>query len=89
MRIHGNSMNIQPVNLYTAAEVANAAAAKRAAQRANEVRKQLLKSAQSVASDPDPDAALLTGQWLDSRHSQVLPPNEYHTAASGKDPDFG
>jgi hypothetical protein len=85
MHIHGNSMNMQPINLYTAAEIATTAAAKRAA----EVRKRLLKSAQSVASDPDTDATLLIGQWLDSRHSQVLPPDEYHIAASGKDPEFG
>ena len=39
--------------------------------------------------DADPDATLLVGQWLDSRHSQVLPQDEYHSAASGKDPDFG
>ena len=53
----------------------------------------------SVSSNPrnpasgeattDPDATLLIGQWLDSRHSQVLPGDEYHAAAEGKDPDLG
>jgi hypothetical protein len=26
---------------------------------------------------------------FDSRHSQVLPGDEYHAAAEGKDPDLG
>jgi hypothetical protein len=86
MRILGNSLNIQSINLYAASQSERTAAA---AQRASEVRKRLLKSARSVVADPDPDASLLMGQWLDSRHSQVLSQDEYHTAASGKDPDFG
>ena len=85
MHIHGNSMSIQSASLYAAAQGEKAAAA----QRAAEVRKRLLKSAQSIESGADPDATLLIGQWLDSRHSQVLPQDEYHTAAAGKDPDFG
>jgi hypothetical protein len=31
----------------------------------------------------------MIGQWLDSRHSQVLTGDEYHAAVEGKDPDFG
>jgi hypothetical protein len=87
MHIHGNSMNIQSANLYSAAQSERAAAA----QRANEVRRRLLKSAQSIdaMADCDPGATLLLGYWLGSRHSEVLPQDEYHTAASGKDPDFG
>jgi hypothetical protein len=84
MRIHGMSLNIQSINLYAAAQSARAAA-----QRGTEVRKSLLKSARSIGADPDPGASLLIGQWLDSRHSQVLPQDEYHSAASGKDLDFG
>ena len=53
--------------------------------------KKLVKAAQG--EDPevsaDPDANLLIGQWLDSRHSQVLPGDEYHASAEGKDPDLG
>src|ERR1700728_2948196 len=65
MRILGNSLNIQSINLYAASQSERTAAA---AQRASEVRKRLLKSARSVVADPDPDASLLIGQWLDSRH---------------------
>jgi hypothetical protein len=32
--------------------------------------------------------SLLIGQWTDSRHSEVLPPAQYHEAAEGDDPDF-
>jgi hypothetical protein len=85
MRIHGNSMNLQPVNLYSAAEIATTAAARRAA----EARKRLLKSAHSASSDPELDAIPFVGQWLDSRHSQVLPPDEGHTDASVSNPDLG
>ena len=30
----------------------------------------------------------MIGQWLDSRHSQVLSGDEYRTASSGNDSDF-
>jgi hypothetical protein len=88
MHIRSAAMSTQSINLYGAAQSERAAAAQSAAQRANEVRRRLLKSAQSVAVDADPDATLLIGQWLDSRHSQVLL-QDGHSAASGKDPDFG
>jgi hypothetical protein len=84
MHIHGNSMSVQSAS-FSAAQGERAAAA----QRAAEVRKRLLKSAQSVEPGTDPDATLLVGQWLDSRHSQVLPEDEYRAAAAGKDPNFG
>ncbi len=77
-------MSVQSAS-FSAAQGERAAAA----QRAAEVRKRLLKSLQSIESDADPDATLLIGQWLDSRHSQVLPGDEYHAAAEGKDPDLG
>jgi hypothetical protein len=84
MHIHPVAVGLDPINT-------SAAGSERAseAQRAAEVRKRLLKSAQSIESGTDPGATLLIGQWLDSRHSQVLPQDEYQTAASGKDPDFG
>jgi hypothetical protein len=87
MHIHANSMNLQASNFYGLADGERAAAA----QRAAEVRKKLLKSGQSISAsaDSDPEAALLIGQWLDSRHSQVLPQDEYHSAVEGKDPNFG
>jgi hypothetical protein len=78
-------MNINAANFYSVGNGERAAAA----QRAAEVRKKLLKSASSLEGEASPEESLLIGQWLDSRHSQVLSQDEYHTAASGKDPDFG
>ena len=86
MHMHPAAIGLQPISSYAAGNERAAAA-----QRAAETRKRLLKSAQSIESDAatDPDATLLIGQWLDSRHSQVLPGDEYHAAAEGKDPDLG
>jgi hypothetical protein len=78
-------MSIQAANFYSTGQGARAAAA----QRAAEVRKKLLKSAQSVEGEATPEETQLIGQWLDSRHSQVLSGDQYRVAASGKDPDFG
>ena len=89
MHIHGNSMSVNVASLYSAAQGERAAAS----QRAAEVRKKLLKSASGIEGDSSPEETLLIGHWLDSRqdgrHSQVLDGDEYRTAASGKDPDFG
>ena len=86
MHIHSAAMGLQPTSIYVAGNERAAAA-----QRAAEVRKRLLKSAQKVDEEAaaDPDATLLIGQWLDSRHSQVLPGDQYHAAAEGEDPDLG
>jgi hypothetical protein len=86
MHIHPAAVGLYAINAYA---LANERAA--AAQRAAEVRKRLRQSAQSIDGEAstDPDAALLIGQWLDSRHSQVLPGDEYHAAAEGKDPNLG
>ena len=86
MHIHPAAVGLDAINSYA---LANERAAN--AQRAAEVRKKLLKAGQSedLEVNTDPDATLLIGQWLDSRHSQVLPGDEYHAAAEGKDPDLG
>ncbi len=84
MHIHPAAVGLHSINTYAAGNVRSAAA-----QRAAEVRKRLLKSTQSIESGADSAATLLVGQWLDSRHSQVLPQDEYHSTAAGKDPDFG
>lgn len=83
MHIHPTAIGMHPIN-------ASAAGNERAAdaERAAQVRKRLLKAAQSAASDAMPEENLLVGQWLDSRHSQVLPSGEYRAAAEGEDPDF-
>jgi len=90
MHIHPAAIGQHPINISARGNERAAAA-----QRAAEVRKRLLKSFANIDVDPDsdpdsdPDATLLVGQWLDSRHCQVLPGDEYRTAASGKNPDFG
>jgi hypothetical protein len=84
MHVHPAAVSLHSINAYA---MANDRAA--TAQRAAEVRKRLLKSAQSVEVESDPDATLLIGQWLDSRHSQVLPGDEYRAAVEGKDSDLG
>ena len=86
MHVHPAAVGLHAINTYS---LANERAAN--AQRAAEIRKKLLKAAQSDDLDvnTDPDATLLVGQWLDSRHSQTLPGDEYHAAAEGKDPDLG
>jgi len=84
MHVHPAAVGLQSINTYALANERTATA-----QRAAEVRKRLLKSAQFIEAEPDPDATALIGQWLDSRHSQVLPGDEYHAAAEGKDPDLG
>jgi hypothetical protein len=78
-------MNVNAANFYSIGNGERSAAA----QRAAEVRKKLLNSAQSVEGEASPEETLLIGQWLDARHSQVQSPAEYHATASGKDPDFG
>jgi hypothetical protein len=85
MHIHGNSMSINAANFYSAAQNEKTAAA----QRAADVRKKLLKGAAEIEGASTPEESLLIGQWMDSRHSQVQSEDEYHTSASGKDPEFG
>lgn len=85
MHMHPAAIGLQPISSYAAGNEGAAAA-----QRAAEIRKRLLKFASSIdEAAADPEATQLIGQWLDSRHSQVLSGDEYHTATEGKDPDFG
>jgi hypothetical protein len=85
MHIHAISMSVQSASLYSTAQQERAAAS----QRAAELRKRLLKGAQSLESASSPEESLMINQWMDGRHSQVLSGDEYRAAASGKDPDFG
>ena len=84
MHIHPSAIGLHPINTYAAGNERAAAT-----QRAADVRKRLLKAAQEAAPDATPEENLLIGQWLDSRHSQVLPGDSYHAASEGEDPDFG
>jgi hypothetical protein len=78
-------MSINAANFYSAAQNEKTAAA----QRAADVRKKQLKGAAEIEGASTPEESLLIGQWMDSRHSQVQSEDQYHTSASGKDPDFG
>jgi hypothetical protein len=84
MHIHPAAVSLQSINADASATDRAAAAA----QRAAETRKRLLKSAQSIEAESDPDATLMIGQWLDSSHSQVVPDDEYQAASEGDDPGF-
>ncbi len=84
MHIHPSAIGLHPINTCAAGNEQSAAA-----RRAAETRKRLLKTAQGATADATPEETLLIGQWLDSRHSQVLPGDEYHSASQGKDLDFG
>jgi len=89
MHIHGNSMSINAIDLYSAAQGRKAAAAERAA----EVRKRLLKNSSLVAGGETPEETLMIGHWLDSQHTQVQSQDQsqdqYHSSPAGKVPDFG
>jgi hypothetical protein len=84
MHIHGNQMNINTVNPYSAA--AEKAVAK---QRAAAVRKKLMKSARNIEGASSPGEAFMIGRWMDSRYSQSQSEKQQHASASGKNPDFG
>ncbi len=73
MHIHGAMLNVQGANFASIGSGERSAAA----QRAAEVRRRLLKSAQTADGDASPEESLMIAQWLgsaglDSRHSQVL-----------------
>jgi hypothetical protein len=82
MHIHLGGVGMQ--------SAAGAESSERAAERAAEVRRRLLKAGQSASapSDSGDGVPLLIGQWTDSRHSEVLPAAQYRDAAEGDDPDF-
>jgi hypothetical protein len=75
MHTNGNSMNVNPASFYSSA---NAEAA--AAQRAEAVRKRLLKSAAALDGTTPEDEAQLVNRWLGVNQ----PESDGHSAA-GKD----
>lgn len=85
MHIHGAGMNLNAADPYSMGAAEKAAAAQRAAV----TRKKLAAGAQEIDGTPSPGEGFLVGQWMDSRHSQVLSEDEYHQSTAGKDPDFG
>jgi hypothetical protein len=85
MHIHGNSMNVNAANLYSAGNAEKSAAAERAAA----VRKRLLKAGAGVDGAESAEAASLIGHWLGETPSQPGDDAEYHASSSGKESDFG
>ena len=85
MHIHGNSMNLNAANFYSVGNAEKSAAARRVA----DVRKRLLKNAASGDGAASLEETLMIGQWLEGRNSQSESDAEYHTAAAGRDSDFG
>jgi len=64
MRVHGNQMNLNTINPYSAA-----AEKAVAAQRAANVRKKLVKSADELAEMPE--ETLLISSWLNANQGRV------------------
>jgi hypothetical protein len=80
MHIHGNQLSLNTINPYSAA-----AEKALAAQRAAEVRKKLLKSADSIEAASNSDVAPLLGLWMDAGHGSAHGEFDYETGASGSD----
>ena len=85
MHIHGNSMNVNAANLYSAGNAEKSAAAERAAA----VRKRLLKAGAGVDGTESAEAATLISHWLGQNPNQPEDDAEYHASSSGKESDFG
>ena len=83
MHVHPAAIGLHPIDAYAAGNERTAAA-----QQAAEVRKRLLKAAQSANAGASPEETLLIGRWLDQPQREVLPADGYHPAAEGEDSDF-
>jgi hypothetical protein len=84
MHIHGNQMNLNAINPYSAA-----AERAVAAQKAADVRKKLMGSASDIEGVSSPDEHFMMGQWMGQQHGQSFTEDEYHAGDSGRDSDFG
>ena len=83
MHIHGTPPNPNGINPYAAA--ADKAAA---GQRAANVRKKLLKSANDTERVASPEEASLLAKWMNQPTPEPTDA-EYHSDLSGKDSSFG
>jgi hypothetical protein len=83
MHIHGNQMNFNAINPYSAAAEKAAGA-----QRAADVRKKLMSTGETEGVS-SPEEAFMAGQWMNPRQRPAQDDEEYHTAAAGRDSDFG
>jgi hypothetical protein len=84
MRIHGNQLNLNSINPYSAAAEKAADA-----QKAANVRKKLMRSASEDKSVQGPEEALMVSSWNNSASKPVKSEVEFHTAGMGKDSNFG
>jgi hypothetical protein len=84
MHIHGNQMNLNTVNPYSAA-----AAKAEASLRAANVRKNLRSSAEALDLADDPDAVSFLHHWMGSPQAPMQEGAEYDSEATGNDSDFG
>jgi hypothetical protein len=80
MHIHGNQLNLNTVNPYSAA-----AEKAIAAQRAADVRKKLLKSAGEIEAASNPEETSFLGLWMDSGHGSAHGDMDFQSAGSGSD----
>jgi hypothetical protein len=83
MHIHGNQMNLNAINPYSAA-----AERAVAAQKAADVRKKLMNSC-GVEGVSSPDEHFMMGQWMSRQNGQSFTEDEFPAGDSGRDSDFG
>jgi hypothetical protein len=88
MHIHGMNSGSAYLDSLSSSEKAASAA------RAEETRKKLLRSAQSLSAqsapaEPHADNTLWLGQWSSAQNNEGLGGDEYRPTIPGKDPDFG
>jgi hypothetical protein len=72
MHIHGNLMQSNAANLYSAAAAEKAVAA----QRAADVRKKLMKGGLDIDGELNPEAGFMVGRWLDGEYRQQQGQND-------------
>jgi hypothetical protein len=84
MHIHGNQMNFNATNPYSAA-------AERAvtAQKAADLRKKLMTSGGDMEGVSSSDELFIVGKLMVPSHGQSFTEDEYHAGDSGRDLDFG
>jgi hypothetical protein len=84
MHIHDSvNFNITSVNPAAAAESATSK------QRAENVRKRLMASADETDGVTSPDETSFLGQWMNATQNRALDDDEYHSHTEGRDSDFG
>lgn len=79
MHMHGNSMQSNTAQLYSAASAEKAVTA----QRAADVRKKLLKGGLDIEDEPNPEVEFMLGRWLDGGVRQQQYQNQGYST-SGK-----